>query len=147
MSKNFKTFVGVVSSLIPFLLLAMVSFGYFEYGGLHGAFGMIVYLTTMSLAALVGLIPVVGFFIANHVMMTIVQPWVFTYTGIGTSWLTTVVSGYCNIAALIICLLSTIVFALFCVGFVKGCKNGGRKPPKEHVTAKDLERDAGITDV
>ncbi len=154
MGEKFRDFMTIVSGVTSFLMLAMISFGYFVYGGIHGAFGMVVYLVYMDLAALAGLIPVVGIFVADWLMEGAAIA-AYAMTGIGPSWLTSVVYYYCYFMAGICWMLTTIFFVLFLIGFRQGWKrqnrNRGRKPPKEYFkdrkSAKDLEAEAGIKGV
>lgn len=41
MGEKFRDFMAIVSGATSFLILVMMSFGYFIYGGMQGAFGMV----------------------------------------------------------------------------------------------------------
>jgi hypothetical protein len=76
---------------IPFLGIA-AAFAFFIYGGMAGVFGIIIYTFLVGLVAiLVGLIPGIGFVFAYLINTAVVVPWVFAYTGIAASWLTTLI--------------------------------------------------------
>lgn len=92
--------------LIFFLVIAAL--GYFVYGGIGGAIAMFILTFVYGLVSLLSLIPFVGVFVQGLAMFYLVNPWIFGFTGITSTWLTGLVF-WINI---IVGIFATIVTSL-----------------------------------
>ena len=87
-SSNSENGAGKFVSNLTTGSLFMMALGFFVYGGLTGAFGMIVFGGLCTLTVLIGLVPYVGVFIQMLVLFMFVVPFVFEWTGLYHTWLT-----------------------------------------------------------
>ena len=83
MEKNWLDISGVTLALIVF-----AAFGYFVYGGINGAFAMIVLLAVYWMSLIFALIPAVGFIVQGLAIHIFIWPLVAEFTGIEPTWLT-----------------------------------------------------------
>lgn len=72
------------------LVLLWPALGFFVYGDLRGALAIFVLDSLYALCLFLALIPFAGAAIQYFVMDWLVTPWVFSLTGIGSTWLTAV---------------------------------------------------------
>jgi len=73
------------------LLFALL--GYFVYDGLDGLIGILLLSMCFTVLLLVALIPVVGAGIELALMWWVVMPKVLSFTGLGETWLTSLMVG------------------------------------------------------
>jgi hypothetical protein len=73
------------------LTILWAALGYFVYDGLQGVFAILVLSILYDLAAFLALIPFVGVIIQGLVMYFLIAPWVFEFTKINATWLTTLI--------------------------------------------------------
>jgi len=73
------------------LIILWAALGYFVYNGLKGVFAMLILSILFALATFLALIPFVGVLLQGLVMHFIIAPWVFEFTGITATWLTSLI--------------------------------------------------------
>lgn len=95
---NNESFSGLY--LWFFMLLFFTTFGYFVYGGIDGVFGILLLVLLYSLSVTLSIIPLCGMVIHGLIMLFVINPWVYDYTGIHSTLLT---------------------FVLFWIYFILGC--------------------------
>jgi len=105
MTKKKRTGAGV--TFTSFMLFAIL--GYFVYGGIDGALGMILSDMLLSLTALLGFIPVVGVVLYWVTANNIVMPAIFNLTGLHSTWLTTILVYF----GLAVSILATLISSFF----------------------------------
>jgi hypothetical protein len=71
-------------------VLLWSALGYFVYGGLGGALAIIILYFLYAFCIFLAVIPFAGVAIQYFVSVRLVNPWVFSLTGIGSTWLTAV---------------------------------------------------------
>ncbi|MCW3140657.1 MAG: hypothetical protein N2V72_00535 [Methanophagales archaeon] len=85
-----ETFCSSISYSI--LLTALFSLlGYFVYGSINGALGILLLCIACDFVLLISIIPFVGWLIQTFVMKMIVIPGIVALTGIYLTWLTTTI--------------------------------------------------------
>jgi hypothetical protein len=83
---------GCFTAISGFLILGFVFVGgWLQYGDFGAALWLASLWIVLSLASLIGLIPVAGPFLYWKVAMTSVLPAILNASGITTSWLTTLI--------------------------------------------------------
>ena len=90
------------------LIILWAALGYFVYNGLTGVFAMIILGVLFGLVILLASIPFVGVVIQGLVMYFLIQPWVFDFTGITGTWLTSLIFWIDIIFGCIITLVMTL---------------------------------------
>ncbi|MFA5009163.1 MAG: hypothetical protein WC534_01105 [Candidatus Paceibacterota bacterium] len=81
--------------------------GYFVYGGLGGAFAIILVMFFYGLTGLLGFIPYIGFLVQAVASYFFVWPWVSGFTHISGTWLTTLILVLCIIGGMVNTYLTT----------------------------------------
>lgn len=94
------------NSLIVILLIAVI--GYFVYGTIDGALAIFILTTLGGFVAILGLIPFVGAILTYFVYIDFMQPFVFSLTGIGATWLTLVLYWFYMILSVILTVATSI---------------------------------------
>ena len=89
--------------------LLVAALGWFVYGGLDGAFGMVIFGTLTALSILIALIPFgVGIVLQALVLFLWLIPTAFSFTGLYHTWITWLDIGIAMFVGLILNVLMTI---------------------------------------
>lgn len=91
------------------LLLFFSAMAYFVYGTVDGAIAIFVYDAVISLASYLGFVPFVGWLLYWFVASQMVTPFVLDLTGIGATWLTSLIFWIGFVFSIIFCAITTIM--------------------------------------
>jgi len=90
------------------LLLLFSAIAYFVYGTLDGAIAIFIYDAVISLASYLGFVPFVGWLLYWFVASA-VTTFVLDLTGIGVTWLTSLIFWIGFVFSFIFCAITTII--------------------------------------
>jgi hypothetical protein len=93
---------------ISVLLVLFAALGYFVYGGLNGAFAMVILSVLYGFAILLSFVPFIGIGLQYWVSVEMVLPWVISLTGIQPTWLTTIMLTIEMVGGFILWLMITL---------------------------------------
>ena len=94
-----------VSSFVALI----ASLGYFVYDGLHGVFGIVILSIVLGITTLIALIPFAGFLVQIVIMYSLAIPWIFEFTGLTGTWLTSVIFWVYAILGFIVTVITTLI--------------------------------------
>lgn len=112
MTDKTSTASGILSTVVFYLLVTLL--GYFVYGGLNGALGTLLLVIVVSIVSVVSIVPFVGVFIQYYLLTRFVFPYIYSITGLYSTWVTDVILWTFMVIGCIVWIsVIIIIFGLF----------------------------------
>lgn len=100
------------SGISVFFIIAVI-LAYFQYGTLQGVLFVALYYLLTGFAAALSLIPFVGVILYYFVSASAVTPWLVSFTGVQTSWVTDIIFWAYLIVGVVLTAITTVVTIAF----------------------------------